>query len=86
MGDITVAFDGSQITITSGSVGQVEGYSTKPITISGGSIGGPLLLAGDTQAVIYGSDFTLGGVNIGYGEIVSVTKGNNWTNEPFRFQ
>ena len=89
VGDITVSFDNSQLTITSGSVGQVEGYSTQPIMISGGQISGPLLLArfdtNDTRTIIYGSDFAVNGVGVDYGVIPQHNlSATGWSEEPFR--
>ena len=86
--DITVSFDNSQLTITGGSVGQVESYSPKPIVVSGGIVSGPLLLAGPAesiQAEIFGTGFRIDGVPVDYGVIPAVNPNSNgWNDEPFR--
>jgi hypothetical protein len=64
------AYGSSQITISGGSIYGLRADGSSTITMSGGTIGGNIMLNNGALLTLNGSNFTIDGISIGFGEIV----------------
>lgn len=69
--DCLNSYNSSQVNISGGRIGGFFSSGSSQVNISGGSIGGDLELWGQSQIKIFGSDFAVDGLAVGYGELTS---------------
>ena len=76
--------DSSKVDISGGSIrGPLHSGGSSRVDISGGSIGDDLELLDESMIQIFGSDFAVDGLAVGYGEITNILGGDPW-DEPYR--
>jgi hypothetical protein len=80
-GDVRIEYDGASFTMSGGSIGgNIAALSSRPVTITGGTIGKSILLDSssaygfDGDVYIYGSDFKIDGQPVSYGSVRSYSK------------
>lgn len=79
------AEDSSHIDISGGSIGHsLSSSGNSQVDISGGSIGDSVLALFDQSKIqIFGCDFSIDGIAVGYGELTSIF-GGSYNDEPMR--
>jgi hypothetical protein len=77
--------DFSQVDISGGTITWIYGVWSSQVNISGGTIGVYGGFRPDAQSIIkiFGSDFTVDGQTVGYGELTSIF-GGSYNDEPMR--
>ena len=77
------AFDNSQLLVSGGSIDSLSVYGNCRASVSGGIFERPLVVFEGGTLAIYGSDFAVDGILVGYMEISSIF-GGDYNDEPHR--